>query len=182
MCGSCCRGLQEGEVYVYLEDIVKLVDYLKNEGRSYSLKSFAKEYLKITNQSFTWKDPKTKIRKTYKVDTLGFKFIGNDEHCEFLDSNNRCTVHEARPFQCRAFPIGWNMLVKDYDSFRDYSKKCVALRSSLKKKGNFYPKEKIANWARMEKKIELDYFLKMKSHDFDIFKVYPFLPKDITRE
>jgi hypothetical protein len=29
-----------------------------------------------------------------------------DEHCVFLDENQRCTIHQARPGFCRLFPLG----------------------------------------------------------------------------
>ena len=179
-CGACCKGFDEGEVYIYLKDIKRLVKYLNKNGKNHTLNTFSKKYLKITSQEFYWKVPKTSLGKTYKVDTLGFKFIGDDEHCEFLGKNNLCTVHEARPFQCQAFPIGWNMLVNNLKNMRDYSKKCPGLKKSFDNKGEFYSKTEILEWAQKEYEIEKEHFLKMKKHNFDIFKLYKFLPRDIT--
>ena len=178
MCGACCRGFKEGEVYLYQDDIKKLAKHLNIKGNS-ELRKFANKYLKIVNDSFFWKELGAVREKTYRYKSLGFRFTGDDEHCHFL-KDDKCTVHEARPFQCRAFPIGWNMLVNSVKNFTDYSKKCPALQKSLENKGQFYSKEEILKWATKEYEIEKKYFLKMKKNDFNILKVYSFLPKDMV--
>lgn len=177
MCGSCCRGFNDGEVYLYQDDIDKLAKHLKVKGTS-GLRDFAKKYLKVVNDSFFWKKPGAERGKTYRFKSLGFRFTGDDEHCHFL-VDNKCTVHEARPFQCRAFPIGWNMLINSVKNFNDYSKKCPALQNSLENKGKYYSKEEIVKWANEEYEMEKNYFLVMKKHNFNILKVYPFLSKDM---
>lgn len=179
MCGDCCRGLNEGEVYLYKEDILRLAKHLNLKGKS-GLTEFAKRYLKVLDDSFLWKEPKAERRKTYKFKTLGFKFTGNDERCEFL-KDNQCTVHSFRPFQCRCFPF-WHTIVTSRKNYVNYSKKCPGLKESLEKKGKYYSGEKILTWATDEYEIEKKYFLEMKKHDFDIYKVYPFLPKNFIEE
>ena len=178
MCGSCCRGFKDGEVYLYEDDIKRLAKHLKIKS-TLGLKQFAKKYLKVVDDSFFWKEPGAELGKTYIYKSLGFKFTGDDEHCHFL-KENQCTVHEARPFQCRAFPIGWNMLINSVINFKDYSKKCPALQNSLDNKGKLYSREEIIKWANEEYEMEKEYFLIMKKNDFNIFKVYPFLSKDMV--
>ncbi|NVM46742.1 MAG: hypothetical protein HWN79_17685, partial [Candidatus Lokiarchaeota archaeon] len=56
MCGSCCRGFKEGEVYLYQDDIERLAKHLNIKGTS-RLREFAMNYLKIVNDSFFWKEP-----------------------------------------------------------------------------------------------------------------------------
>jgi len=177
MCGECCRGFEEGEVYLYLDDIEHLIKFLNLKGKN-KKRRFAKKYLKIIDDSFKWKKPGSQKAVIYKYKTLGFKFTGDDEHCEFLDENNCCIVHEARPFQCRCFPF-WKMMVSNKKTISQYSKKCVGLKASLNKQGKFYSYEEILKWAQKEYDIEKEYFLKMKENDFDIRLVYPFLPKDM---
>lgn len=178
MCGSCCRGFKEGEVYLYQDDINRIAKHLKIKG-ALGLKKFAKKYLKVVNDSFFWKEPEAARGKVYRFKSLGFKFTDEDEHCPFL-VDNKCTVHEARPFQCRAFPIGWNMLINSVKNFKIYSKKCPALQNSLENKGTFYSREEIVKWANEEYQMEKNYFLIMKKHNFNILKVYPFLSKDMV--
>ncbi len=177
-CGACCRGFKEGEVYLYKDDIARLAKLLNLTSKA-GLRKFAKEYLKVVSDSFFWKEPGAARAKTYRYKTLGFKFIGDDEHCQFL-KDNECTVHEARPFQCRAFPIGWNMLINSVKNFINYSKKCPALHNSLENKGKFYSKEEILKWASEEYEMEKEFFFEMKKNDFNILKVYSFLPKDMV--
>ena len=179
MCGSCCRGFKEGEVYLYQDDINRIAKHLKIKGTA-GLRKFARKNLKVVNDSFFWKEPGTERGKTHRFKSLGFKFTDDDEHCQFL-IDNKCTVHEARPFQCRAFPIGWNMLINSVKNFKNYSKKCPALQNSLENKGKFYSREEIIKWAKGEYEMEKNYFLVMKKHDFNILKVYKFLPKDILK-
>ncbi|TFG11670.1 MAG: YkgJ family cysteine cluster protein [Promethearchaeota archaeon] len=172
MCGDCCRGFDEGEVYLYLDDVIKLADFLNFKGKS-GLKKFAKKYLKIVDHTFYYKDPDSQMGKNYKIKALGFKFEGEDEHCHFL-VGNKCTVHEARPFQCRCFPF-WQMMVESRKNFVDYSKKCPGLKNSLENEGKYYSREEVINWAQKEYEMEEKYFLELKNNDFNINKVYDFL-------
>jgi len=174
MCGSCCRGLNEGEVFLYKDDILRLANILNLNDKD-GLREFAKKYLKIVDTSFYWKEPNAKTGKTYKFKALGFKFTGEDEHCEFLTEDNKCSVHEHRPFQCRCFPF-WQMMVSSRKNFIDYTKKCKGLQIS---KGKFYSKQEILNWAKEEYKIEKNYFFEMRKYKFDISKVYHFLPEEM---
>jgi len=179
MCGGCCRGFDEGEVYLFREDILRLAKHLNLQGRS-GLKKFAEKYLKPINDSFLWKEPNAEKRKTYKYKNLGFRFIGKDEICSFL-VNNECTVHSARPFQCRCFPF-WHILVTSRKNYVNYSKKCPGLKESLANRGKFYSAKQIRIWATEEYEMEKKYFLEMKKNNFDIYKVYPFLPKNFIEE
>jgi len=177
MCGGCCKGLDEGEVYLFKEDIERLALHLNLKGKS-GLREFAIRYLKALDESFFWKEPQAERGKRYKFKTLGFKFTGNDERCAFL-VGNECTVHSERPYQCRCFPF-WHILVTSRKNYVDYSKKCPGLKDSLLNKGKYYSAEQILIWASEEYEIEKKYFLEMKKNDFDIYKVYPFLPKDFV--
>ena len=71
------------------------------------------------------------------------------------------------------------MMVSSRKNFINYSKKCPGLREL---KGNYYSKNNILEWAKAEYSIEKEYFLKMKKNNFDILKVYPFLPKELLEE
>ncbi|MFW9987989.1 MAG: YkgJ family cysteine cluster protein, partial [Candidatus Odinarchaeota archaeon] len=56
MCGKCCRGFNEGEVYLYKDDILRLAKFLKIKGTK-GLREFADKYLKLVDDSFFWKEP-----------------------------------------------------------------------------------------------------------------------------
>lgn len=179
MCGDCCRGFDEGEVYLYMDDIKKLVKFLNLNGKS-GLKKFAQKYLKAIDQTFYHKESGAQKGKNYRIKTLGFRFEGEDEHCTFL-IGNECSVHEARPFQCRCFPF-WQMMVESRKNFVEYSKKCPGLKKSLENEGKHYSREEIVSWALKEYEMEEEYFLKLKDKNFNIYKVYPFLPNDFVKE
>ena len=174
MCGDCCRGFDDGEVYLFREDIYRLAQHLNLKGKE-GLRRFAKKYLKVIENTFFYKESGAQRGKTYRFNTLAFSFTGEDEHCHFL-IDNRCTVHEARPFQCRCFPF-WKMMVSSRKNVINYSKKCKGLRLL---EGHHYSRREILYWATEEYRIEKEYFLEMKKHDFDILKVYPFLPEDMV--
>ncbi len=179
MCGGCCTGLTEGEVYLYLDDIKRLAEHLGLKGRD-GLRAFTKKYVKIVNDSFWWIEPNAEKGKWYRFKTLGFKFVGEDAHCQLMDEK-KCGVHEARPFQCRSFPF-WQMMVTSPKAINEYSKKCPGLKDLNGKDSKFYSKDEIYEWAKHEQEIEEDFFLKMKRNKFDIFKVYKFLPTDIEED
>ncbi|MFX1481506.1 MAG: YkgJ family cysteine cluster protein, partial [Promethearchaeota archaeon] len=168
--------LNEGEVYLYKDDILRLADYLKLNNQE-GLKKFAKKYVKVINDSFFWKPSESQRGRTYRFKTLAFRFTGEDEHCHFL-KDNMCSVHEHRPFQCRCFPH-WQILISSPKNFRNYAKKCKGLQNS---EGRYYSREEILEWARKEYEIEKNYFLEIKNHNFNIQKVYPFIPKEMLHE
>lgn len=176
MCGKCCRGFNEGEVYLYKDDILRLTKFFRIKGIK-GLSDFADKYFKLVDDSFFWKEPGAQRGKTYHYKTIGYKFTGEDENCHFL-VNNKCSVHKARPFQCRSFPF-WQMMVSSRKNFEDYTRKCKGLQTL---KGKFYTKEEILDWAKKEYEIEKKYFLEMKKNKFNILKIYPFLSKKNLQE
>ncbi|MHA1150826.1 MAG: YkgJ family cysteine cluster protein [Promethearchaeota archaeon] len=179
-CGRCCKGFDEGEVYLYFEDIKRLSDELGLKGEK-GLKQFAKKYLKITSNTFFWKEEDKDLGKNYSVPTLGFKFEGDDEHCEFLAPDNKCIIYPAAPFQCKSFPF-WQMMVSSPKNLKEYSKKCPGLRDHENGEIKLYTKEEMYELAKKEQEMEIEYFLKMEENDFDIFKVFPWLPRDLPTD
>ncbi|HRI21922.1 MAG TPA: YkgJ family cysteine cluster protein, partial [Panacibacter sp.] len=74
-CGNCCRSLM---INVEPNDAKRLADHLKISEKSF--------YTKYVEQS-----------------SEGKLAVMNSIPCHFL-SNNKCTVYEARPAECREFP------------------------------------------------------------------------------
>ena len=71
------------------------------------------------------------------------------------------------------------MLVSSRKNFIEYAKKCPGLNAL---KGKYYSKEEILDWATREYEMEKEYFYKMRRNDFNIFKVYSFLSKDMLNK
>ena len=83
-CGNCCRG--EGYVALTANDITRLAAFLKMEQED-----FLEAYAKLDDATEQW----------HLIDQ-------RDEliSCIFLE-DNRCRVHEAKPYQCTGFPQRW---------------------------------------------------------------------------
>ena len=80
-CGACCR--QPGYVYLLQGEAEALAQYLCHD-----IYFFTDTYCELLNRQHLV------LRKH------------SDEACVFLEEG-KCSVYEARPAQCRAFPLGW---------------------------------------------------------------------------
>jgi len=83
MCGNCCRP--RGEVRLSQADVDRLAAFL-----SLNAKDFADAYTELTGD---------RRGLTLKERESG--------ECVFLSRDNLCMVHDAKPEQCRSFPVGW---------------------------------------------------------------------------
>jgi len=78
-CGDCCKGF--GGTYVTKQNILDIAAHI----------------------SF---DPKTFIG--HYCDKSGSKYVltrGKDGYCIFFDKTEQCTIHEVKPYMCRAWPF-----------------------------------------------------------------------------
>ncbi len=81
--GKCCIG--DGYVFLEISECSKIAHYLHM-----SLDDFGMKYLR-------------KIGDRYAlVENL------NSDKCIFLDSDNKCSIYECRPKNCRTFPF-WDI-------------------------------------------------------------------------
>lgn len=78
-CGTCCK--EKGYIFFNKSDISK-----------------ASKYLDITSLIF--------ISKYLDYDdSLGYHIKVDDKNrCHFLDKNDKCLIHKAKPIQCKTFP------------------------------------------------------------------------------
>lgn len=78
-CGTCCK--EKGYVFFNKSDISK-----------------ASKYLGITSLIF--------ISKYLDYDdSLGYHIkVDYENRCNFLDKNDKCLIHKAKPTQCKTFP------------------------------------------------------------------------------
>lgn len=78
-CGTCCK--EKGYVFFNKSDISK-----------------ASKYLGITSLIF--------ISKYLDYDdSLGYHIkVDYENRCHFLDKNDKCLIHKAKPTQCKTFP------------------------------------------------------------------------------
>jgi Fe-S-cluster containining protein len=88
--GKCCTG-EPGNIWVNKEEIKNIAVFL-----DLSSEKFVKYYLSKIHYRYSLKE--LKIRGDYK--------------CVFFDDkNNKCSIYEVRPAQCRTFPF--------WDYFKD---------------------------------------------------------------
>jgi hypothetical protein len=80
-CGKCCTNEREGSVFVEPADIEALAKKLSLTARAFALAYTVRE-----------EGSDLELKKTA------------EGQCVFLE-NRACTVHEAKPLQCRAYPF-----------------------------------------------------------------------------
>ncbi|MDP6491585.1 MAG: YkgJ family cysteine cluster protein [Kiritimatiellia bacterium] len=97
-CGNCCRI--PGEVRLLDGEPEKIAALL-----GISTDAFIQSHTRLTR------------------DRIGLSIIERKDHsCSMLDSDG-CRIEEAKPYQCRAFPLDWN-----YDGWEAI---CAAAESEL---------------------------------------------------
>ena len=182
-CGQCCSSSIEGYIYVFKSDVERLAKHFK-----LSLEDFADKYLEIVEYNFRiWDEQLEYNGKKRSMPTLVLRNEkGHD--CLFLKRQNDkklCTIYDARPFQCEAYPR-WTMLMENETTLRETAVSCPGFilnfeegqSKQLKKPTiHFFSPEEIDQLTQKERQIERDYYLAMKSNNFDIFQVYTFLKR-----
>jgi len=98
-CTRCCE--QQGFVYLTEDDIVRLAAYLKMAGGE-----FERRYV-------------------YRTKNLRRLRVPRHAQCEFLTSGG-CSVHMAKPTQCRSFPY-WPELVESRQAWHRTSRWCPGI-------------------------------------------------------
>lgn len=101
-CGKCCTG-SPGFVWVTDEEIKLLAQELQ-----ISIEQFIRTYIRKVGEKLSLLEHK----KTYD--------------CVFL-KNNRCTVYNARPKQCRTFPW-WKDNLESPESWEEVKIRCEGAR------------------------------------------------------
>ncbi|MCF2140161.1 MAG: YkgJ family cysteine cluster protein [Candidatus Lokiarchaeota archaeon] len=170
-CGKCCSSDSEGYIFVFWNDIKRISTFLK-----LSYEEFAQKYLNIVEFEFTLWD--TNLENTHiqkSMDTLVLNF-SLDQNCIFLISIDEiwgCQIYQARPKQCELYPF-WSMIMISERNFINHQRICPGFRIKGEEK-DYYNPNQIEKLVKIERKIERDYYLKMKEVNFDIFQMYPFL-------
>lgn len=116
-CSACCRH-DPGYVFMSQHDLDRLCEHTK-----LSHDEFRKKYTRIVGFGF--------------ADRLSLTEKTNND-CIFWDQG--CTVYEARPLQCRAFPF-WSSLLGDKESWEEHTVHCPGMNQ-----GKLHSKEDIDAW------------------------------------
>ncbi len=88
-CGECCKNLSEAHnVYLNEIDIERIANFLHME-----VSAFKAAFLTQSESS-----------KTKNYDFYHFSAVGR---CRFLSNENRCLIHDVKPFQCANTPFNF---------------------------------------------------------------------------
>jgi Fe-S-cluster containining protein len=101
-CGNCCRPT--GYVRLEPDEVEAIAAFL-----GLPIPAFTEAYTRLTADR---RQLSLKERQ--------------DGSCIFLQSDNTCLINDAKPRQCRTFPLGW--------SFPGYERLCEACRPPLPEK------------------------------------------------
>ena len=113
-CGACCTG-SPGYVFLTSEDENNISKELK-----ISIQEFQKKYTRI----FMGRRSLTEDKKNYD--------------CVFL-KNNKCSLYESRPKQCRTYPF-WSGIMQKKEHWEEEKQYCEGINHSESK---HYSQEKI---------------------------------------
>jgi Fe-S-cluster containining protein len=119
--GHCCWGA--GSVYIYADDIARIVEFLKLD-----LDEFLDKHVDVVQS------PPIYSKYDGRIPQLMFKETGDKAACHFQDAKGLCTVHLARPFQCSGYPF-WKMNVRTKESWEKLAAACPAVKASRTTKG-----------------------------------------------
>jgi len=168
-CGKCCSNEQEGYVFVYGADIAKMSRKLH-----LSLAEFAEHFLLITPYDYKiWDENLEDTNKTRSLDTLILNYQQTQD-CMFLNEKKECDLYHDRPLQCKLFPF-WNMIMTSEPMFKSILEGCEGDFSKNQSAEFYYSQDRIRAVVNQERQAEFDYFQEMQKHDFNIYRVYPFL-------
>jgi Fe-S-cluster containining protein len=105
-CGKCCSG-SPGYVWINEQEMTQLAELLK-----ITLEQFIKKYTRLVGNRYS----------------LIEMFKGNGIYdCVFLE-DNRCTVYQARPTQCKTFPW-WPQNLESKKDWHDTAAECEGIHS-----------------------------------------------------
>lgn len=104
--GHCCWG--DGTIYIFEEDIARLLDHFQVD-----LDTLLDEHVKVDEVPCADHDGTMPV--------LSIKEVGAGA-CKF-QVNGLCSIHPARPFQCRGYPF-WKMYVSTNEGWEKLVEFC----------------------------------------------------------
>jgi Fe-S-cluster containining protein len=126
-------------VYIFAEDVVRLLDHLKM-----GLDEFLEKHVDVEE------GPSLTVKYEGQIPMLMFKEVGDKDACHFQDEKGRCTIHMARPFQCSGYPF-WKMNIRNKETWTKLANACPGVAASKKIKGaTFYPAAVIMRLVQQE--------------------------------
>ena len=130
-CSTCCRH-ESGYVFLSRIDVSRLLKALKIDNKAF-IEGFCR-----------W------IPSINETEQLSLKEKSNLD-CIFwsgsvLNGNGGCSVYDARPLQCRAFPF-WQSVVHDKNSWKATARECPGMDMGI-----LHSKDSIEKWLAAREK------------------------------
>jgi Predicted Fe-S-cluster oxidoreductase len=100
-CGKCCKG-RPGYVWLTIEEMIAIADFLK-----IPFDQFTKKNVRQVNGDYSLIE------------------VGEENACVFLEEN-KCTIYEVRPKQCRTFPF-WGKHLITKENWEDLKGHCEGI-------------------------------------------------------
>lgn len=177
LCGRCCRGLNEGYVFIYGDKILNIARSLDLD-----LSDFIRDYCEIIDAEYRifTKSPIKPTKKKVYLKSIVLKQSEEDGSCIFLRADKKCKIYENRPIQCQTWPIWFDVMTNKND-FKEAKEKCPGFKNSDGNHAHLIEKRKILETIRDEILLEQDYIEKMRKNRNDLKLIYPFL-KEVKQD
>jgi len=130
-CSNCCR-IEPGAVFLSEDDFNGIIKFLNIDEKTF-LRDYCRPVYKGIREIISLKEK-----------------INYD--CIFWD--NGCTIYDARPFQCRAYPF-WYSIIESETGLKNEMKRC----RGIGRKGNVKIEEKINFYLQHKNFIYKEYKL-----------------------
>ena len=130
-CSSCCRH-ESGYVFLSRKDLASLVLFFKT-GQKAFIETFCRWIPSLDDTE------QLSLKEKSDFDCIFWSASAND-------SNGGCSVYEARPLQCRAFPF-WASIVYDKNSWKATARECPGMG-----KGTLHSGDSVEKWLVLRRK------------------------------
>ncbi|MHA1728575.1 MAG: YkgJ family cysteine cluster protein [Promethearchaeota archaeon] len=156
-CGRCCKGVDDGFVFLYDEEIDEIVEFLNID-----IDEFMGKYGEVIDTEFKVSDNEFKPKKKkIFLKTIVLKQDEKDGSCIFLDtqnSKNLCKIYKIRPSQCKNWPV-WYLNMTQTQHYKNAVEKCPGFNAE---NGEFYSRAKIIKILKNEINVEQDFIKRKK--------------------
>ncbi|TFH26105.1 MAG: YkgJ family cysteine cluster protein [Promethearchaeota archaeon] len=161
-CGFCCSYDQQGDVFLYPLDLLRIADFLHITNAQ-----MVKQYCKVVEYEIILREHNFQhtCRKIF-IPVFALRMIKN-LGCPFYDNVRKdCTIYSARPEQCRYFPF-IACILEDTPQIVELTGNCTVIQAFLSSFQNVDPStttpimpfEVIETMTEKEKKAEFAYYL-----------------------
>jgi len=170
-CGRCCKGVNDGYVVLFDDEIKKICTKL-----NITAERFLIDYADIIESEYRVFDNHRRPTKTKVfLKSIVLKQDNKVGICVFLDeTTNKCKVYDVRPLQCCTWPH-WYMNMTRKDCLASAKAKCPGISLEKDPSKEWISPQQIMKSIENEIEIEQNYIKKMKCTKGNLKRAHPFL-------